>query len=50
MGSAWWPNIFSYLKVYGFKGKKNAYPFFTNLIDIGLILFCLLFTTKNVYN
>ena len=30
--------------------EKKAHPFFINLIDICLNLFCLLITTKNVYN
>ena len=30
--------------------KEKAHPFFINLIDSCLILFCLLFTAKNVYN
>ena len=48
MVTTWWPNTF-YLKVCGLKETKDC-PFFINLVDICLILFCLLFTTKSVYN
>ena len=30
--------------------EKKAHPFLINLIDSCLISFCLLFTTKNVYD
>ena len=49
MGGAWCRNSFPISRC-GFERKKKAHLFCVNLIHIFLILFCLLFTTKNVYN